>query len=253
MSSYLVTGASRGLGLEMVRVLASKPASEVSIIIATIRSAAPAALQEIISQAQGRVVTVQLEVTDPANVTKVAGEVKEILGGRGLDVLINNVAVSNTTPTSVTATTTLLSTFDVNVVAVQNLTLALLPLLREGTLKTVLNMGSIVGSITYAKRFMVAPDPAYRVSKAALHCLTRLYALELEAEGFTFVAVSPGWVQTDQGGPYADLDSPTAAKATLDVLSRNREDINGKLVNIKVEGWENATGLHKYDGGDLDW
>ncbi|WP_411021301.1 SDR family NAD(P)-dependent oxidoreductase, partial [Salmonella sp. s29923] len=79
MSSYLVTGASRGLGLEMVRVLASKPASEVSIIIATIRSAAPAALQEIISQAQGRVVTVQLEVTDPANVTKVAGEVKEIL------------------------------------------------------------------------------------------------------------------------------------------------------------------------------
>ncbi|WP_411021298.1 SDR family oxidoreductase [Salmonella sp. s29923] len=75
---------------------------------------------------------------------------------------------------------------------VQNLTLALLPLLREGTLKTVLNMGSIVGSITYAKRFMVAPDPAYRVSKAALHCLTRLYALELEAEGFTFVAVSPG-------------------------------------------------------------
>lgn len=39
---------------------------------------------------------------------------------------------------------------------------------------------------------MVAPDPAYRVSKAALHCLTRLYALELEADGFTFVAVSPG-------------------------------------------------------------
>lgn len=140
MSSYLITGASRGLGLEMVRALASKPASEVSIVIATIRSAAPAALQEIISQAQGRVVTVQLEVTDPANVTNAAGQVKEALGGRGLDVLINNVAVSDTTPTSVTATTTLQSTFDVNVVAVQNLTVAFLPLLREGTLKTVLNM-----------------------------------------------------------------------------------------------------------------
>lgn len=140
MSSYLVTGASRGLGLEMVRDLASKPASEVSIVIATIRSAAPAALEEIISQSQGRVVTVQLEVSDPASVTAAAGQVKELLGGRGLDVLINNVAVSNTTHTSVTDTTTLQSTFNVNVVSVQNLTVALLPLLREGTRKTVLNM-----------------------------------------------------------------------------------------------------------------
>jgi NAD(P)-dependent dehydrogenase (short-subunit alcohol dehydrogenase family) len=39
---------------------------------------------------------------------------------------------------------------------------------------------------------MIAPDPAYRVSKAALNCLTAVYAYELENEGFTFVAVSPG-------------------------------------------------------------
>lgn len=74
----------------------------------------------------------------------------------------------------------------------------------------------------------------------------------MQTNYYTFTDLSQ-WVKTDQGGPYADLDPPTAAKATLDVLSRNRDDINGKLVNIKVEGWENATGLHKYDGLELEW
>jgi len=253
MASYLITGAGRGLGLEMVRVLSQKPASEVSAIFATIRSAPPPALQEIISQSQDRVIAVQLEVTDQASIAAAASEVKEKLGGRGLDVLINNAAVSNSTPTSITATTTLQSIFQVNVDAVNNVTVAFLPLLREGTKKLVVNMGSIVGSVTHAKRFMIAPDPAYRVSKAALNCLTAVYAYELENEGFTFVVVSPGWCQTDQGGPYADLDVPTGAKAVIERLERDRAELNGKFVNIKVAGWENATGLHKYDGAEIAW
>jgi NAD(P)-dependent dehydrogenase (short-subunit alcohol dehydrogenase family) len=54
------------------------------------------------------------------------------------------------------------------------------------------NRSSIVGSITHTKRFMISPDHGYRVSKAALNCLTSIFAYELEDEGFTFVAVSPG-------------------------------------------------------------
>lgn len=49
-----------------------------------------------------------------------------------------------------------------------------------------------MGSVTNTKKFMLTPDPAYRVSKAVLNCLTAVYADELEDEGFSFVAVSPG-------------------------------------------------------------
>jgi hypothetical protein len=61
------------------------------------------------------------------------------------------------------------------------------------------------------------------------------------------------WLRTDQGGPYADLDAETGAKAVLDLLSRDRDALNGKFLNILVPGWENATGLHKYDGKELEW
>lgn len=140
MASYLITGAGRGLGLEMVRVLSQKPASEVSTVFATIRSAPTPALQEIISQSQGRVIVVQLEVSDTASIAAAASEVKEKLNGRGLDVLINNAAVSQLTPISITASTTLQSTFQVNVDAINNITVAFLPLLKAGNKKTVLNM-----------------------------------------------------------------------------------------------------------------
>jgi NAD(P)-dependent dehydrogenase (short-subunit alcohol dehydrogenase family) len=140
MASYLITGAGRGLGLEMVRVLSQKPSSEVSAVFATIRSVPPPALQEIISQSQDRVIVVQLEVSDPASIATAASEVKEKLDGRGLDVLINNAAVSSLTPTSMAATTTLQSTFQINADAVNNITVAFLPLLREGIKKLVVNM-----------------------------------------------------------------------------------------------------------------
>jgi NAD(P)-dependent dehydrogenase (short-subunit alcohol dehydrogenase family) len=140
MSSYLVTGAARGLGLEMVRILALKPVSEVSLIIATIRSSPTPALLEIITQSQDRVVTVNLEVSDETSITAAVHEVKDKLAGRGLDVLINNAAIANMTPTPLLATTNMQNAFNVNVDAVHRLTVALLPLLKEGTKKTVLNV-----------------------------------------------------------------------------------------------------------------
>ncbi|KAI1135169.1 NAD(P)-binding protein [Hypoxylon sp. FL0543] len=253
MASYLVTGANRGLGLEIVRVLANKPSSEVSTVFATLRSEPPSALQEIVSSSEGRVVLVQLETRDTKSISEAVDKVKQVVGDRGLDILINNAAINNETPEGVATMTNLRETLEVNVEAVQNLTVALLPLLKQGQRKTVLNMSSIVGSITLLERFLIAPHHAYKVSKAALNCLTKLYALDFDKEGFTFFAVSPGWVKTAQGGPYADLDADTAAKAVLDLLKRDRADLNGKFLNIHVPGWEKTTGLHNYDGAEIPW
>ncbi|CAG8094351.1 unnamed protein product [Penicillium nalgiovense] len=91
-----------------------------------------------------------------------------------------------------------------------------------------------------------------KITKAALNCMTKLYALDLNDQGFTFFAFSPGWLRTDQGGPYADLEAGTGAKAVLD-LSRDREALNGKFLNIHVPGLEETQGLHKYDELEIEW
>jgi len=92
MASFLITGASRGLGLAFVKELVALPSSQVSKIIATARSDAPA-LSEIEQQSSGRVAVVKLDVTDQASIKKAAAEVDSILGDKGLDVLINNAGI----------------------------------------------------------------------------------------------------------------------------------------------------------------
>ncbi|KAL4938895.1 hypothetical protein BDV06DRAFT_200000 [Aspergillus oleicola] len=256
MATYLVTGTGRGvgLGLAMVKSLASAPESEVSTIFATVRSSPPQELQDLVSSSNGRVVIISLEVTKLKSIEAAVKEVKAKLGSRGLDVLINNAAVVPAdTVDGIENMDGLASVLEVNVEAVHKVTVGFLPLLREGSKKTVLNISSITGSITQAEKWMIANQHAYKISKAALNEMTAIYAQDLKKEGFTFIAVSPGWLKTDQGGPWADLDADTGAKATLDLLKRPRDEVNGKFMNIHVPGWEQTTGLHKYDGQEIPW
>ena len=55
------------------------------------------------------------------------------------------------------------------------------------------------------------------------------------------------------GGEIADLDPTISATKVLDIIARDNKQINGKFLKIHVPGWENAPGLHQYDGGELPW
>jgi NAD(P)-dependent dehydrogenase (short-subunit alcohol dehydrogenase family) len=140
MSSYLVTGVARGLGLEIVRILSSQPANEVSKVFATIRSSPPPVLQEIVDKSDGRLIILNLEVTNLDSIAAAVDEVKKHVGNQGLDILINNVAINKDFPDGILTMDNLREMFEVNVEAVHNLTKAFVPLLREGRRKTVLNM-----------------------------------------------------------------------------------------------------------------
>ena len=112
MSTYLITGTSRGIGLNMASHLASKPASEVSTVFAAARTETDA-LKQLIAQSSGRVQFVKIDVVDQESVKKAAAEVEQTLGDKGLDVLINNVGLMPFTPGGIeTMYVIFLSNFD---------------------------------------------------------------------------------------------------------------------------------------------
>lgn len=94
MANVLVTGGGRGLGLGLVRLLASLPVSTISKVFVTTRGKPSEDLTKIIETSGGRVINVECEVVDAASVKRAAAEVEGKLGEEGLDILINNAAVS---------------------------------------------------------------------------------------------------------------------------------------------------------------
>ena len=98
MSTYLVTGAGRGIGLELTKQLAELNVERVSKIIATTRGQPSQALGDLIAASAGRVIHVPCELTVPASIEKAADIIHSKLADDGLDVLINNVGVSTWSP-----------------------------------------------------------------------------------------------------------------------------------------------------------
>ncbi|KAF2850858.1 short-chain dehydrogenase-like protein [Plenodomus tracheiphilus IPT5] len=250
MSTYLITGSSRGLGLAIAGLLAST--SDVSKVFATARSESEG-IRKLIAENNGKVEFVPLEVTSQDSVKKAAEQVEQSLAGKGLDVLINNAGLMPFTLDGIENMNDLDDTFKINVTGVHYVTAALLPLLKKGNLKKVINISTTVGSIATAPKFSIFPVPAYKVAKAALNMLTVQYSLSFASEGFTFVAVSPGWVQTDLGGPTADLTVEQSSKAVCDIVFRVTSQDTGKFLDVHVPGWEKAEGLNQYDGEDPPW
>lgn len=100
MASFLITGAGRGFGLALTQELASRPASEVSVIVASTRKPS-ADLDAVGKSSGGRVAIVHFDVVDEASIKKAVPEVEKVLGGKGLDVLVNNAGIAQYAPDGV--------------------------------------------------------------------------------------------------------------------------------------------------------
>lgn len=142
MACYLITGAGRGLGLELAAQLSQKSPAEVSVVFATTRSAQPsAALQTLQDSSNGRVIHVPMILTEKSSIAAGAAQVMQTLGSnRGLDVLINNAGIGPASPDGIQAMDHLRAAFQVNVEAAHDVTAAFVPLLRRSGLKKVMNV-----------------------------------------------------------------------------------------------------------------
>lgn len=150
----------------------------------------------------------------------------EALGGLvrdPIDVLVNNVGVSALEPGSSReeepperlTREEFRHILDINVVGTFLVTRTLLPRLRRGRRKLIVNVSSNMGSIGDTDS---GGRYGYRCSKAALNMLTRCLALDLRPDGISCVAYHPGWVATDMGGAGAPVSPEAAADAFCDFL-----------------------------------
>lgn len=195
----LVTGANKGIGYEIAAGLARLGLRVgVGARDAGRRDEAVAKLR-----ADGHdVFGVPLDVTDDASVASAAA-LLEAQGG--LDVLVNNAAITGGMPQEPTRVSAeqVLAVVDTNVVGVIRVTNAMLPMLRRSTSPRVVNVSSTVGSLTLQTAQAAAVGPisaAYSPTKSYLNAVTIQYAKELAGTGILVNAGCPGYVATDLNG-----------------------------------------------------
>lgn len=214
----LITGANKGIGYETARQLAS--AGHTVLIGGRDPDKAAAAVAALTAEGFNSVEAVTLDVLDAASIERAVANIADRHGR--LDTLINNaglVAEGWGTPASQTGLAAWRSTFETNVFAVAAVTTAFLPLLKKSEGGRIVNLSSILGSLT------LHADPtswiydfktvAYDASKAALNQYTIHLAHELKATSIKVNAAHPGWVKTDLGGDGAQMELVDGAKTSV--------------------------------------
>ncbi len=221
---YLITGANRGLGLEMARALHARG----DRVIATARD--PHAAKEL------NALGVRVEALDVASDKSVAALVRR-LENTALDVLINNAGrQARATGIEEVDGAEMARAFEINAIGPLRVTRAMLPRLKAGKRKLVVHITSKMG--TFAQ-YSGPVDHGYRASKAALNMLHRCMSDDLEPRGITCVAIHPGWVRTDMGGRDATLSAQESVAAMLNAMDRAKIEDTGALWDHEGQalGW----------------
>jgi NAD(P)-dependent dehydrogenase (short-subunit alcohol dehydrogenase family) len=217
MRFCLVTGANRGLGLEITRQLLARGAR----VVATRRQPRKAAaLHALAGEYPGRLHVLPLDVSDPKSIAGLVRELPLLDAGEGegarLELLVNCAGVLHSGERfGSVAAATLEDSFRTNAMGPLLLTQALAPRLADGA--RVANLSSVLGSIASVARF---GTPSYNLSKAAQNMATVLLAQALQPRGIVVLALHPGWARTDMGGDNATVPVPDAVAGLLRVIDR---------------------------------
>ncbi|KAI0638077.1 NAD-P-binding protein [Trametes polyzona] len=237
-SSWLITGASRGIGLELVRQLLESPNN---VVIAACRNPEKAStLKALKDSAKGALHIIQLDVSDADNIRAIAKDLETILGDKGLDYLVNNAAIGIYDSAFNVQPQALIDTFRTNVIGPAVLAQVALPFLEKGREKKILNVSSTGGSIASVDSIehpvhkLVA---SYSMSKAALNMLT--YKQKVERPDLIAITMCPGWVKTDMGGQEAKLEPEESVAGIIKVITSATPADSGKYL--------------RYNGEEIPW
>ncbi|PYH75558.1 NAD(P)-binding protein [Aspergillus uvarum CBS 121591] len=216
-TSYLITGAARGLGYALVKVLAAKPET---IILALVRNK-KAAEQRLAADNIANVHVLVADVTDDSALKDAAAEARNILGSQGLDVLIHNAAFvsEQTALTSVndyenepkTIIEDTQRSVEVNVFGTLKVTLSFLDLVRQSRIKKVVAISSGMGDVDMINEIQLANAAPYAISKGALNVLVAKLNAAYAREGILCMSICPGRVDTLEG-PMPECTEPILSR-----------------------------------------
>lgn len=225
MQTYLITGANRGIGLELTRQALALEHR----VIATCRD--PSSADEL-SALEGTLDVHALDVTDEVATHSLASK----LDGLVLDVLINNAGLmARRQAIDDMDYEEWMASFAINTIAPWRMSVAFAHHLDGSSQPRVVTLTSQMGSLERAGSDRVA----YRSSKAAANMAMRTLALEWRTRGITVCILHPGWVRTDMGGSNAALGSTESAAGLLQVVGELTMADTGRFLD--------------YEGNDLPW
>lgn len=232
----LITGANKGIGFETARQLGK---AGVTVIVGA-RDQAKAAQAVASLQAEGiEAVPVKLDVTSSSDIQAVAAFIQSHYGH--LDILVNNAGINSEGGFAFNNSTTvsqaeLRTTFDTNFFAVVELTQTLLPLIQRSPAGRIVNLSSILGSLTLhadpASPIAGSKALAYNASKTALNAFTVHLAAALKDTNIRVNSAHPGWVKTDMGGEGAPMEIVDGAKTSVALALAGADSPNGAYIHM---------------------
>lgn len=221
--TFLITGCSRGIGLELTKqalTLGHK-------VFAAVRDVKKSSELNALAKANSEnLKVITLDTSSDESVAQAAKELSE-----PIDVLINNAGVyldSNASSLRELKSLTVTDTFQTNTLGPMRVTKAFLENLSRSNTPKVINITSLMGSI---KDNSSGGSYAYRMSKTALNMFSK--CLSVEFPNFTVVSVHPGWVQTDMGGGGATTPIPESAKGILKIALDATKQDTAKFYDFK--------------------
>jgi NAD(P)-dependent dehydrogenase (short-subunit alcohol dehydrogenase family) len=229
--NVLITGANRGIGLEWVRQCAALGWR----VFACCRH--PQQAEALISFARltsGQVTVHIADMNELATLQALSYELRN----EAIDILINNAGVYGSDKNRFGSVDAMdwLKTFQVNSIAPLKMAELFHQQILMGTRKLVVCMSSKMGSMAdngYGNSYI------YRSSKAALNAVVKSLSIDLCDQGIISVALHPGWVKTDMGGPNAEISTTECVQSLMHIIQNVTLDDSGRFIDI--------------DGSDIPW
>ena len=230
----LVTGANKGIGLDIARQLGTQ---KVTVIVGARDPGRGQAAAGLLHSEGLDAHFIQLDVTDAASIAQAAATIQAQHGR--LDILVNNAGINDAGdgPPGSASIAAARRLFDTNFFGPLAVTQALLPLLRAAPAARIVNMSSSLGSMAVngdpANPYYRARLIGYNASKAALNMLTVQLAEELRGTGIVVNAACPGYVSTDLNGHTGYLSTDEAARVPVRLALLADDSVNGQFIDAQ--------------------